>query len=135
MNQKNTFNFFRCQATRFSQYDRSDKRNKEPWRFGCKRKSTAPLHDSESIEESITIPPPKYTPPSSASEQVAVDSSYPVESRSPKSLKRSSSTSNQHNIRNKIEMDNRTEDTEEDRVLLIKVPRGEFFNVSSLIHV
>ena len=123
---ENTFNFFRCQATRFSQYDRTDKRNKEPWRFGNKRKSSTPLHDSESIEESITIPPPKYTPPATASEQVAVDSIYPVESRSPKSLKRCSSTSKQHNTRNKLDTDNRMEDTEEDRVLLIKVPRGEF---------
>ena len=133
--QKNKFNFFHCQASRFTQSNRSEKRNKEPWRFGCKRKSTAPLYDTESIEKSITIPPPKYTPPVTASEEVAVDSSYHVESRSPKSLKRSSSTSNQHNIRNKIEMDNRTEDTEEDKILFIKVPRGKFFNVSYLTYI
>ena len=127
---ENKFNLFRYQATRFSQYNRSDKRNKEPWRFGCKRKSTAPLYDSESIGESITIPPPKYTPPVTASEEVAVDSSYQVQSRSPKSLKRSSSISKQHNIKNKIDTDNLTDDTEEDRILHIKVPRGEFLNVS-----
>ena len=113
------------QDTRTNQIDRTDNRSKDLWRFGCKRKSSAPFYESEGAGEEITIPPPKYTPPASTSKEVALGSSFSVDSRSPKSLKRSQSTTKQHNSKSKIDAQNIVSDTEDDRPIHITVPKGK----------
>ena len=95
------------------------------------------MYESESVDESITVAPPKYTPPASASEEVAIGSNYSMESRSPKSLRTSKSISREHNFKHKVDTVEQTEDVE-DQKLAIKLPRDPlhwmFHDIKNWLH-
>ena len=113
--------------------NRTRERNKSLWRYGTKRKSTAPAYEAGGgKDEQSIIPPPKYTPPSATSREVASCSSFLADTRKNKSPKTFQSF--QHSFTSNIDPFSHTGDEYADKHISIKVPKGKL-DLPSIINM
>ena len=129
------FDFFQDSRGRSRDRFTSGSSNKDSWRFAIKRKINAPVFDTEegATGSATLTPPPKYTPPEKASQEVASTSIFhaaspeqpsPSASRSPKEPYSKCDLQTLHHQQDENKYKN----------ISIKVPRGIRKNLVVILH-